>query len=477
MDSECDVLISRYKVKYMVDLLYDYPLLGKELSKGIESDFFLLKKDVQYGLILRHLRDELKLNLDYKTNKQEVDIIIENFIRNYELSYDKLDPANQRAILEGFEESIAKFKNDHPILSHFKQMLSNFNDDSDLKTKCAVAYENKKYEYILSNEMDSHLKSSAGDAIKNAAALCCWTYAFDPNRVNTLGELTDNVFHTSTRGWIPLVTEEIKKNLCKKIKIDNALIIKDTVFFNNVKEGSAESSKISLKDKIGYGTFKGIWGDVDLFAELERRLTRKRTGFFSMIYYRKAGSSYEFAYVASGTTFRYKNKEQLYDLGTDMVLANGAQAILGVSPQHTLAIQNAKILKKLCGNNKLYFYGHSLGGGMAIANALATDCEAIVFNNSGLNRLRNVTHGTYGKMEKIGNNGNSRIKRIYTRSDFLSTEKENKMLPSKILGSLLLSPQDIGEKIFFGTGGHGIEGICKSMGLEPMGHSIGEDGI
>ena len=64
----------------MVDLLYDYSLLGKELSKGIESDFFLLKKDVQYGLILRHLRDELKLNLDYKTNKQEVDIIIENFI-------------------------------------------------------------------------------------------------------------------------------------------------------------------------------------------------------------------------------------------------------------------------------------------------------------------------------------------------------------------------------------------------------------
>lgn len=445
----------------MNQLMYDYPLLGKELSKDLRSDFFLLNTDTQSALISRYLRDELGMVHDYDVED------IKRFIEDFEFSYNKLDQPDREALLKEFENKSKAYKAAHPILSRI------FKNDNDLKTQCAVAYEQKVNEYILSNEMDSKLKSSAGSSIKNAAALCVWTYAFDPNRTNEYGEITDNVYHTDTQGWFPLITEEIQKNLNKRIKIDAPYILKGDCLLSCDKE-------LSLMDKIGFGTFKGIFGDVELFAELEKRLVRKRTGFFSMIYYRKTGNSYEFAYVTSGTTFRHNNINQKYDLVADNVLANGVQAITGMSPQYTLAIQNAKILSRLCKlkNYKLYFYGHSLGGGMAIANALATEREAIVFNNAGLNRVRNLMHpSSWVLLKNTRKKVNTNIKRVFTNKDFLSTEKQNKNQLLKPLHQIWFSPQDIGQKIYYGTGGHSIDGMCKGMGLLPMKHAIEESGI
>lgn len=417
-------------------------MLGKGMSNNLKSDFYLLDSDMQSALICKYLR-ELDKTQEYSKDD------IEQYISQFKLSYKSLDSNTQ-------ENLLTDFKKNHPILSRFK-------DGEDLREQCALEYEQKKNEYILSNEMAKIVKSSDGDPIKNAAALCCWTYAFDPNRSNELGEVSDNVYHTHTGGWIPLITEEIQKNLNKSIKVDPCYVLKDNSLLSCDKE-------MSLMEKIGYGTFKGIWGDVDLFAELEKRLVRKRTGFFSMIYYRKTDNSYEFAYVTCGTTFRSNNSAQKFDLVADNALANIPQALTGMSPQYTLAIQNAKILNKLCKDYKLYFYGHSLGGGMAIANALATEREAIVFNNAGLNRLRNLMHPfSWGSYKKI--------KRVFTQKDFLSTEKQNKVHILKPLHQFWTSPQDIGEKIYFGTGGHGIDGICKAMGLLPMKHSIDEFGI
>ena len=43
---------------------------------------------------------------------------------------------------------------------------------------------------------------------------------------------------------------------------------------------------------------------------------------------------------------------------------------------------------------KLYFTGHSQGGGEAICNALATGCKAIVFNPAGVSPLTIVGQGS-----------------------------------------------------------------------------------
>lgn len=325
-------------------------------------------------------------------------------------------------------------------------------DENTLLDEAKNKYDEPKSS--LDEKMRMLLKGANGDLIKDAAALCQLTYACDPNRSG------DNIYRTASRNWIPYIP-----------KNENYLSKRTLFLFKNSFDDQLRPlnmQKYSLLEKIGFGTFKAIFTDDDIFDEFDRRISRVRTGFFSMLYFRRVNNETHLAYVTAGTTFNTHHK---YDILMDNIITNGGQAILGLSPQYTLAIQNAKILNKICEENnyKLFFFGHSLGGGMAIANALATNKtkrKAIVFNNAGLNYFRNFIHGTYWSKEaswwKISDRN---ILRIYTEKDFLSTEKYNRLFISKPF-MFLLSPQNVGEKIFFGEGGHGIDDICKAMDLE-----------
>ena len=334
--------------------------------------------------------------------------------------------------------------------------------DIEIRKKCEQQYneqiESEKKAYKISQSLLNKDKVGTyeSDIVKDAAALCQLTYACDPNRSG------DNCYHTASRNWFPYIPKAISSDKYfspKAIDLFNGLNNERLLKCNALDEQSSLCERRSLRQNIGGGTFKGLLGlKIDLEKELESRLSRKRTGFFSMIYYRHVSSGIEFAYVPAGTTFNYQ--ERKYDLIMDNLVANGGQGLTGMSPQHTLCIQNAKILNEICQKKdyNLYFFGHSLGGGLAVACGLATGRKTIVFNNAGLNVLRNISHGSFLREQNIYC--------FYTDHDFLSTEKENKS--NILLKGLwkIATPQIVGKRTYLGTGGHGIDGICQSFGLQ-----------
>lgn len=321
-----------------------------------------------------------------------------------------------------------------------------------------------KYEIDIGFKNTYTKSSDVGKKIRDAAALCSVTYACDPNRAGK-----DVVYRTKTGTWVPYLPENYNQIL------SNYTVELFEQFNNCSSFMKSGTSRISLYQKVVFGRFKG-----DILNDFDKNFTRPRTGFFSMLYFLPICGGYKLAYVLAGTTMN-GIAEQFCDWG----LSNVPQALLGISPQYTLAIQNAKILNTICKEKgyELCFIGHSLGGGMALACALATDREAVVFNNAGLSYLRNIIHGSYW------DNYRHKIIRVFTDQDLLSTEKQNKSLMNHInsvishqKGITKTYNQDIeklsdkeklkmpGKSIYIGKGGHGIDGICRALELVVVGN-------
>jgi RHS repeat-associated protein len=109
-----------------------------------------------------------------------------------------------------------------------------------------------------------------------------------------------------------------------------------------------------------------------------RDYNNDRTGFKSALYERTIDGVTEYVYATAGTyTGSWK------ELKADAI-ANAGQALFGNSDQYDQSIDNAKIIAKNLGDKELTFTGHSLGGGLASANAIATDKNAYTFNAAGL---------------------------------------------------------------------------------------------
>ena len=123
--------------------------------------------------------------------------------------------------------------------------------------------------------------------------------------------------------------------------------------------------KKAVDEEIGFGIYD--------------RFKRTVSGFNSMLFKkRKDGVNY-YAYCTEGTEM-----SSVKDW-----FSNISQGLIGLAPQYTYSVQNAKILDEAIGNNSvLWFIGHSLGGGLASNNSLATRRHAITFNAAGLNLLR-----------------------------------------------------------------------------------------
>ena len=197
--------------------------------------------------------------------------------------------------------------------------------------------------------------------------------------------------------------------MCSYVYANNKLRAKGTVYETHSKNwnvfsditilGNNDRDDISDRkySEAGMGIGLGILRDRDknstqLFNILKERLIQERTGFGSALFYKKNKKKVDsIAYVleGSGPMSSLDNqlseqeiekrgfwKSPLQDRIGDWGLANLLQGLTGLSPQHTLAVQNAKILHQICllkGIDNLYFFGHSLGGGLAIACALATN--------------------------------------------------------------------------------------------------------
>lgn len=112
--------------------------------------------------------------------------------------------------------------------------------------------------------------------------------------------------------------------------------------------------------------------------------------------------------------------------------------------QYEKAVQLAT---ELTGNGQnVIFTGHSLGGGLASAAAIASGSRAITFNSAGLS-------WRYG-----GWRNSSNIKTFYDATDFLNGVQDISMgvLPPGAIGSRVMLPA---------KGFHGVGSVCEGMGI------------
>lgn len=124
------------------------------------------------------------------------------------------------------------------------------------------------------------------------------------------------------------------------------------------------------------GELLGGWTRCDEFPQITY-WDKDDTGLVSALYHRIKNGKTEYIYATAGT-----------DPVSPRDWQNNIYQVCGDSYQYDLALKNALVLyeqinKKGC---SLMFVGHSLGGGLATNNALATNCRAIVFNPSGLSK-------------------------------------------------------------------------------------------
>lgn len=109
----------------------------------------------------------------------------------------------------------------------------------------------------------------------------------------------------------------------------------------------------------------------------------EKTGLRSKLYSRVKNGTKEYMYATAGTKTVNDWKHNILQ-------------IIGQSSQYEYSVENAKVLSERvkAQGGKLYFTGHSQGGGEAICNALATGCKAIVFNPAGVSPLTIVGQGS-----------------------------------------------------------------------------------
>ena len=98
-------------------------------------------------------------------------------------------------------------------------------------------------------------------------------------------------------------------------------------------------------------------------------------GFKSAIYGRKTenGGFSEYVYATAGT-----DPTSIEDWKQDF------KQLIGESEQYKQSVETAVKIKSILGDQELTYIGHSLGGGLASANALKTGAPAITFNAAGL---------------------------------------------------------------------------------------------
>lgn len=109
------------------------------------------------------------------------------------------------------------------------------------------------------------------------------------------------------------------------------------------------------------------------------KLKREFSGFSSMFFQKQSDGIQYYAFCTEGT-----DMTSILDW-----YSNITQGLNGNSPQYAYSIHLAKLIDHAIGNKAvLWFIGHSLGGGLASNNSLATGRHAITFNAAGLHQNR-----------------------------------------------------------------------------------------
>lgn len=106
------------------------------------------------------------------------------------------------------------------------------------------------------------------------------------------------------------------------------------------------------------------------------RMTDNDSGFKSQLYERTQDGKTEYVYATAGT-----------DITSMKDWSNNIKQILGKSRQYNISMGNAETIKEAIGKRELTYVGHSLGGGLAAANAYTTGDKAMTFNAAWVSPL------------------------------------------------------------------------------------------
>ena len=115
----------------------------------------------------------------------------------------------------------------------------------------------------------------------------------------------------------------------------------------------------------------------------------EKTGYRGALYQGTFNGKTEYIYATQGT-----NPTSIKDW------VNNAQQIFGASPQYEQSVGFAEQYANSEEYQGVSFTGHSLGGGLASANALATSSKAVTFNSAGLS---NATKEKFNLTNKTAN--------------------------------------------------------------------------
>ena len=127
---------------------------------------------------------------------------------------------------------------------------------------------------------------------------------------------------------------------------------------------------------------KHVYGDkVELaggwkVSDISYKNMNSNSGLKSAVYERTIDDVTEYVYATAGTDFM-----DLRDWKEDF------GQLRGQTNQYNESVNIAEQLSEKLGDSELTFVGHSLGGGLAAANALATDKNAITFNPAALSSV------------------------------------------------------------------------------------------
>ncbi len=141
-------------------------------------------------------------------------------------------------------------------------------------------------------------------------------------------------------------------------------------------------------------------------------LEDKSTGFRAAIYQNQQGQ-YVVAYAGT-------NPKELGDLKADATQAFGMD-----TKQYNQAIALAKEAEVAFGDGNVVFTGHSLGGGLASAAALATDASAVTFNAAGLSNetLRDLGLNPNAARDQVADSG--QVRRYVVDGDPLTLAQQD----------------------------------------------------
>lgn len=250
--------------------------------------------------------------------------------------FDDIDTENEA-------EAIAKIKEifSEPLFHSSKVKYKGVEFFGSLDTDTGTSFDYSTKESIERN-------TPTGEDVADAAILCQFTYdtqkVEDQSVFSVIVDKVKGIFTSSAND---------------KVKNANNLVAYKDITTQWAMLTAQEVANLTNNDK-------------------KFKLKSGATGFYSQVFYKPAPTGKDigkFAYCTAGT-----NPSSIADW-----FSNLAQGLIDWAPQYAQSVRNAKILDKCLSSKFLLFVGHSLGGGLASRNALATQSRhAVTFNAAGI---------------------------------------------------------------------------------------------